>query len=201
MLECVVNISEGRDAAALAAMDAACGADLLDRHTDAHHHRSVFTLVGVDAPRRLAFVAVERIDLRGHHGAHPRLGVVDVVPFVPIADSTMAEAVSARDAFGTWLAAELAVPSFRYGPERTLPDVRRGAFHELAPDIGPSTPHPTAGATAIGARAPLVVYNVWLGSSATVARRGRDRRGGAEWADSDVGARRRRPSSGLDEPD
>ena len=84
MLECVVNISEGRDLAVVAAIAGAAGRDLLDVHSDAHHHRSVLTLVGEEAPRAVATVAVERLDLRGHDGVHPRLGVVDVVPFVAL---------------------------------------------------------------------------------------------------------------------
>jgi glutamate formiminotransferase len=162
VLECVVNVSEGRDAEVLGALEAAAGPDLLDRHTDPHHHRSVLTLVGGDAPRRVAEVAVQRIDLRRHSGVHPRLGVLDVVPFVPLAGSTLADAVAARDAFAAWLVERFDVPVFRYGEERTLPDVRRRAFVDLPPDLGPAVPHPSAGATAVGARPVLVAYNVWL---------------------------------------
>ena len=162
MLECVVNVSEGRDAVVLAELARVCGADLLDHHADPDHHRSVFTLLGTDAPRRLAARAVGRLDIRRHQGAHPRLGVVDVVPFVPLAGATMAEALAARDAFATWCAGELGVPCFLYGPERPLPEVRRRAFRDLAPDAGPPGPHPTAGACCVGAREPLVAYNVWL---------------------------------------
>ncbi len=162
MLECVVNISEGRDHAVIAAVAAAAGRDLLDVHTDAHHHRSVLTLVGEAAPRAVAAEAVARIDLRAHKGVHPRIGVVDVVPFVPLGGANLADAVAGRDRFGTWAAAELGLPGFAYGPERTLPEVRRRAFTELAPDWGPAAPHPSAGATAIGARPVLVAFNVWL---------------------------------------
>jgi glutamate formiminotransferase len=172
VLECVVNVSEGRDPAVLAALEQAAGADLLDRHTDPHHHRTVLTLVGEDAPRRVAAAAVERIDLRRHEGVHPRIGAVDVVPFVPLDGSTMADALRARDAFAGWIAADLGVPAFRYGPERTLPEVRRDAFAALAPDAGPPAPHPTAGAVAVGAREVLVAYNVWLAEAdPAVARR------------------------------
>ncbi|MFL6207108.1 MAG: hypothetical protein ACJ739_17325 [Acidimicrobiales bacterium] len=163
MLECVLNVSEGRDDAALAALAAAAGADLLDVHTDPHHHRSVFTLVGEAAPRRLATEAIARLDLSSHSGAHPRVGIVDVVPFVPLAGSTMADARRARDELARWLADEHQVPVFLYGDERSLPDVRRGAFRTLSPDAGPSTPHPTAGAACVGYRSALVAYNVWLG--------------------------------------
>lgn len=162
MLECVVNLSEGRDRARLEPCVAAGGRDVLDVHTDPDHNRSVVTLVGQEAPRRVATAAVARLDLREHGGVHPRLGVVDVVPFVPLDGTPTAAALAARDAFADWLADEHGVPCFLYGPERTLPDVRRQAFHSLAPDRGPRVPHPTAGATAVGARPPLVAYNLWL---------------------------------------
>ncbi|MBV9950786.1 MAG: hypothetical protein JO291_02450 [Acidimicrobiia bacterium] len=163
MLECVVNVSEGRSAAILDEVRRVAGPDLLDLHTDADHHRSVLTLVGTDAPRRVAGAVVERLDLRDHLGAHPRIGVVDVVPFIPYGDgTTMADAIVARDRFARWAGSELGVPCFLYGPERTLPDVRRGAFGALRPDTGPDRPHPTAGAIAVGARDVLVAYNLWL---------------------------------------
>jgi len=170
--ECVVNISEGRDPDVLAAVGAAAGEPLLDVHSDPEHHRSVLTLGGpldevAAAARRLAAAAVARIDLAGHTGVHPRLGAVDVVPFVPLAgpDGTPTDwpsVLDARDAYARWSARELGVPCFLYGPERSLPDVRRGAFSTLAPDTGPDLPHPTAGASAVGARTVLIAYNVWL---------------------------------------
>lgn len=162
MLECVVNISEGRDLALIGAIAATAGSDLLDVHHDAHHHRSVLTLVGEAAPRAVATAAVAALDLRRHDGVHPRLGVVDVVPFVALAGATPADARRARDDFARWMAGTQAVPCFTYGPERTLPDVRRQAFGELAPAYGPAVPHPSAGATAVGARGVLVAYNVWV---------------------------------------
>ncbi len=162
MLECVVNVSEGRRPAVVDALADAAGADLLDVHVDRDHHRSVLTLVGEDAPRAVARRAVELIDLRRHEGAHPRIGVLDVVPFVPLDDTPMAAAIAARDAFARWAADELELPCFLYGPERSLPDVRRGAFTTLSPDVGPSRPHPSAGAAAVGARPLLVAYNLWL---------------------------------------
>jgi glutamate formiminotransferase / 5-formyltetrahydrofolate cyclo-ligase len=171
MLECVVNISEGRDAVCLQRLADAAGSDLLDVHTDADHHRSVFTLVGEAAPRALATAAIERLDLRNHDGVHPRRGVVDVVPFVPLAGSSMSEAVAARDDFATWLADRHDVPSFLYGPERSLPDIRRHAFRGLAPSRGPSAAHPSAGATAVGARPLLVAFNVWVASPDPTAAR------------------------------
>ena len=169
-----MNVSEGTDRAAVAALTQAAGSTLLDVHADADHNRAVLTLAGAgveDDARRLARVAVERLDIRLHRGAHPRLGVVDVVPFVPLAGSTMADAVAARDRFAAWMGATLAVPCFRYGPDRSLPEVRRGAFTTLTPDAGPPRPHPTAGATAVGARPVLVAYNVWLADPDVAAAR------------------------------
>jgi glutamate formiminotransferase len=165
MLECVVNVSEGRDLGVLDDLASACGGDLLDRHEDPDHHRSVFTLVGEEAPRALTRAAVARLDLGTHRGVHPRLGVVDVVPFVPLDGSSMNDAIAARDAFAVWAHDELALPCFRYGPERSLPEVRRRAFVDLEPDSGPTTPHPTAGATCVGARPFLIAYNVWLAAA------------------------------------
>lgn len=167
MLECVVNVSEGGDRSRISAIAAAAGRDLLDLHCDAFHNRSVLTLIGEAAPRAVTRVAMDLIDLRAHVGAHPRIGAVDVVPFVPLGPSTMADAVAARDRFGVWAATELGVPIFRYGPssndhDRTLPEIRRRGFVDLGPDFGPSDPHPSAGAIAVGARAVLVAYNVWL---------------------------------------
>src|SRR6202022_168904 len=105
----------------------AAGQHLLDVHRDADHNRSVLTMAGPglqDAVRRVAEAAVATLDLRTHTGAHPRIGVLDVVPFVPLLGSTMADALAARDQFAAWAAAALALPCFLYGPERTLPDVR-----------------------------------------------------------------------------
>ena len=131
------------------------------------------------AARAVAATAVARIDLLAHEGAHPRLGVLDVVPFVPYepggpAPDDLSEAVVLRDDFARWLGAELGVPSFLYGPlpggrARTLPDIRRHAFSGLAPDFGPARADPRTGATALGARRVLVAYNVWV-SSPEVAR-------------------------------
>lgn len=165
MLECIVNVSEGRDPRVLEALHRAGGADLLDQHVDPHHHRTVLTTGGEEAARRIARVAVARIDLADHRGVHPRLGAVDVVPFVALDGSMVAEADRARDDFTTWIADELDVPAFRYGEGDalpSLPEVRRRAFADLRPDRGPADPHPTAGAVAVGSRPPLVAYNVWL---------------------------------------
>jgi glutamate formiminotransferase len=119
----------------------------------------------------VASLGVGTVDLRSHAGAHPRLGAVDVVPFVPLDGSTMEQAITARDRFASWAANELNVPCFLYGPERSLPDVRRSAFRSLTPDVGPAEPHPTAGAICVGARPVLIAYNVWLvpGTDVSVA--------------------------------
>ncbi|MGA3220032.1 MAG: hypothetical protein ABSE77_13300 [Acidimicrobiales bacterium] len=177
MLECVVNISEGRDDATLAALAQACRPCLLDLHSDGHHHRSVLTLAGdeavVDAAvRGLARQAVALLDLGRHAGAHPRLGVLDVVPWValegwPVRDAAPGtpaaeRARRARDSFATWAVAELGLPVFLYGPERSLPQVRRRAWRGLVPDAGPHAPHPTAGAVTVGCRPLMVAYNLWL---------------------------------------
>jgi glutamate formiminotransferase len=192
VLECVVNLSEGRDDAVLDAIAGTAGDDLLDLHRDPHHHRAVLTLVGEDAPRAVAEAAVAQLDLTDHDGVHPRLGVVDVVPFVALDGSTPADAVAARDAFAAWLGDVVGVPCFRYGEERSLPEVRRRAFADLAPDTGPAEPHPTAGACAVGARPPLVAYNVWLADDDVAAARAiaaEVRRPGVRTLGLQVGAR------------
>lgn len=174
VLECVVNISEGRRTDVIAEIARAAGAALLDVHSDPHHHRSVLTLAGVDAIRPVARRAVELLDLTDHTGVHPRLGVVDVVPFVAWdAPSTESDAEAARDAFARWAAEDLGVPCFLYdglsgGPHPTLPEVRRRAWRDLAPTVGPDRPHPTAGAMCVGARPLLVAYNVWLAGSVSI---------------------------------
>jgi glutamate formiminotransferase len=170
-LECVVNVSEGTRADLVGALAATAGRALLDLHSDPWHNRSVLTLGGPDvleAAEALAATAVELLDLTTHSGVHPRLGVVDVVPFVPLAagrgapELDLTPALEARDAFASWAGEHLKLPCFLYGPERSLPDVRRSAFVDLAPTSGPPTPHPTAGAACVGARQQLVAYNLWL---------------------------------------
>lgn len=163
MLECVINISEGRRLDVVAAVGAAAGDHLLDVHTDPDHHRSVLTLAGPDVEEAafdLVREAVARIDLRDHDGVHPRLGAADVVPFVPLSGSTLDDAITARDRLADRLTASLGVPCLRYGPERTLPDLRRHGLDEV-------TPHPSAGICCVGARPVLVAYNLWLAAPAT----------------------------------
>jgi glutamate formiminotransferase len=171
MLECVVNVSEGRDLQLINELGAAAGAALLDVHSDPHHNRSVLTIIGEEPARTVVAAAVRKIDLRLHTGVHPRLGAADVVPFAPLATDQLDDAIVARARTARWLGSELGVPCFLYGPERTLPEVRRQAFVSLRPDSGPPAPHPTAGASAVGARPLLVAYNVWLDAELEVARR------------------------------
>ena len=174
MLECVINISEGRDEAVIDGLRRVAGPSLLDLHHERRHNRAVLTLAGPEvesAARAVTSLGVSTIDLRAHSGAHPRLGAVDVVPFVPLGDSTMQDAIATRDRFASWAANELGVPCFLYGAERSLPEVRRGAFRSLLPDVGPAEPHSTAGAIAVGARPILIAYNLWLvpGTDVSVA--------------------------------
>jgi len=172
LLACVVNVSEGRDAAFLAAADDCTASSRLDRHSDPDHHRSVFTLAGPSLEAdvaRLARLCLTRLDLRRHEGAHPRLGVLDVVPFVSLRGNPT-EARRARDRTARLLAHDLGVPVFLYGPERSLPEIRRSAFRTLEPDLGPSRADPRVGATACGVRGPLVAYNLWLDPRTPLAR-------------------------------
>ena len=162
MLECVINISEGGNPSQLNELSAELGADLLDLHSDADHNRSVFTLAGEDPARILTKSAASMFDIRDHHGVHPRVGIVDVVPFVALEPSSFDEAIAARNRFAEFASSELGIPCFLYGPERTLPYIRKHAFVDLKPDFGPSEPHPRSGAICVGARPILIAYNVWL---------------------------------------
>jgi glutamate formiminotransferase len=186
LIECIPNVSEGRRLDVIAAMADAVrageGIRLLDCTSDASHNRSVFTLAGTaDGVERAVGVlfeqAISAIDLRAHRGEHPRLGAVDVVPFVPLEDVSMAECVALARHVGAAVARRFNLPVYLYEEASTDPsrknleDIRRGEFEGLAakmatagwaPDFGPSTPHPTAGATVIGARLPLIAYNINL---------------------------------------
>lgn len=179
-LACVVNVSEGQDEAVLADLSAAAGDCLLDVHRDWFHHRSVLTLGSLDpvvlqeAVRAVAARAVALVDLTAHRGVHPRSGAIDVVPFVPLLgahsrpagpDDDLGIALAAREDFASWAAQALGLPCFFYGPERTLPAIRRQAFVKISPDRGPPVPHPSAGWCAVGARPALVAFNVWLDTS------------------------------------
>ena len=171
VLEAVVNISEGRNPEWLDELVKSTPG-CLDLHKDADHHRSVLTLIGhrselIDAVVDLSESVIADLDLRTHAGVHPRIGLVDVVPFVPVGTSTMDDAITARDDAAARLSDALGLPCFLYGPLdngtlRTLPEVRRAAFGLLKPDRGPHAPHPRAGAVAVGARDLLVAWNLWL---------------------------------------
>jgi len=151
VLECVVNVSEGRDAALLDDLSARCGAPLLDRHADERHNRAVFTLGGPGdevehAVRALAEAVVLRLDLSQHAGVHPRFGALDVVPFVDLGPTSAGAAVMrARDHFAAWAGEALSLPCFLYGPMPdgtivSLPDVRRTAFTGRSPTLAPCSP-------------------------------------------------------------
>ncbi len=187
LLECVPNVSEGRDHATIDALARAIVAGeetfLLDTHSDRDHHRTVFTFAGsprgvIEGAWRLIREAAARLDIARHEGVHPRMGAVDVCPFVPLGATPMAEAVAAARELGERVARALAIPVYLYGeaalvPERrALPRVRTADLAALAhaiaeasdhaPDFGPRALHATFGAIAIGARAPLVAYNIDL---------------------------------------
>ena len=207
LLECVPNISDGRDPAvvdAVARAFASAGAVLLDVESDRDHNRSVITIAG--SPRQVVDGAVagtraarDRNDLTRHEGAHPRMGATDVVPFVPLGDTTMTTAREAAEEAAARIAAELGIPTFLYGdaarrPERRdLAKVREGQFEGIrdvigtdparAPDFGPKAVHATAGATAVGARFFLIAFNVNLvtrdlGVAKRIAKEVRERDGG-----------------------
>jgi glutamate formiminotransferase len=186
IVECVPNVSEGRDAARVARFAAVVagtpGVTLAGVHADPDHHRSVFTFLGPpDAVSRaalaLAAAVMTEVDMRAHRGIHPRVGALDVLPFVPLAGATMAEAVTVAHTTGRALAARHAVPVYYYAeagrrPERrTLRELRHGEYEGLAarlasadgrPDDGPARFDPRAGAVLVGARDVLIAYNVWL---------------------------------------
>jgi glutamate formiminotransferase / 5-formyltetrahydrofolate cyclo-ligase len=186
LIECIPNLSEGRRPDVVAgfvdAVRAVPGVKLLDHSSDPSHNRSVVTLVGdadgvAQAVLALFERAIRAIDLRTHTGEHPRLGAVDVVPFVPIEGATMADCVALAKRVGAAVAERFKVPVYLYeeaasSPARkNLEDIRRGEFEGLAakmaspewtPDFGPAAPHPSAGASVIGARMPLIAYNINL---------------------------------------
>lgn len=195
MIESVPNVSEGRRPDVIARLVAAVsgigGVWLLDHSADPSHNRSVYTLAGEPDPlrtalMRLAAVAIERIDLRRHQGVHPRIGAIDVVPFIPLQGSTLAQCDDLARAFAATFAASFGVPVFLYEhsaatpARRRLEAIRRGQFEGLdaklrnpdwTPDFGPAVPHPTAGATVVGARMPLIAFNVNLDSTDVRAAR------------------------------
>ncbi len=195
LFEIVPNLSEGRDAATIEAACAAVdrsGAQLLDWSSDPLHHRSVLTIVGderqvFDAAIALTGVALERIDLRTHRGVHPRIGALDVLPFVPLRDATLEDAAALAHRAGAEIWRRYGIPAFYYGaaarhPDRLLlPEIRRNA--DWLPDEGDVPRHHSAGAIAIGARNVLIAFNVELASADLAAARAialaiRERNGG-----------------------
>lgn len=185
IIECVPNISEGRRTDVLDACADAIrktGVRLLDVKPDASHNRTVYTFAGDAASTKAAVLAlfdtaVPRIDLRTHTGEHPRMGAVDVVPFIPIEGASMADCVSLAKDVAADVATRHGIPVFLYEEAARLPsrrnleDIRRGEFEGLAakmqqpdwaPDFGANAPHPSAGASVIGARMPLIAYNINL---------------------------------------
>ena len=186
ILECVPNFSEGRDLEKIEKIvepfRAKDGVKLLDYQNDEDHNRSVVTVVGEPDPLKNAVVesmgvAVELIDMRAHEGQHPRMGAIDVVPFIPVKNVSVQEAVDISKATAKLAAEAYTLPIFLYEqsaarPERqNLATIRKGQFEGMAeklkqpdwaPDFGPARVHPTAGATAMGARMPLVAFNVNL---------------------------------------
>lgn len=189
IMECVPNFSEGRDKAKVEQIADAFrgreGVKLLDYSSDADHNRSVITVVGEPEALKAAVIdaigrAVELIDLTQHNGQHPRMGAVDVVPFIPIRNVTMEEAVALSKEVAEAVGKQFHLPVFLYEKSATathrenLATLRKGEFEglqekmllsEWQPDYGPAAPHPTAGAVAVGARMPLVAYNVNLGTN------------------------------------
>ncbi|GAC1470063.1 MAG: glutamate formimidoyltransferase [Chloroflexota bacterium] len=187
LLEAVPNFSEGRRRDVVEAIVNAGrsvdGVRVLDVHSDNDHNRTVLTLAGdtesvQEAVYRATVVATELIDLRQHMGEHPRLGATDVVPFIPLGDSSMTDAILAARSFGERVASALEIPVYFYEeaatrPERqNLENVRQRGFEDLRdrighdetrrPDLGAACVHATAGAIAIGARGPLIAYNIYL---------------------------------------
>ncbi|HEY7940855.1 MAG TPA: glutamate formimidoyltransferase [Candidatus Limnocylindrales bacterium] len=207
LVECVPNFSEGRRPDVVDQLVAAVASTpdvyLLDRTSDADHNRSVLTFAGSPEPVVAAMeaavaVAVRRIDMTVHEGQHPRIGAVDVVPFVPLGDSTIDECIELARGFGARIAERFDLPVYLYARAATRPDrvvladLRRPQFEGLRetigqrgrePDFGPPRLHPTAGAVAVGARPFLIAYNINLASpdvdlAKRIARRVRESSGG-----------------------
>jgi glutamate formiminotransferase / 5-formyltetrahydrofolate cyclo-ligase len=207
LIESVPNVSEGRRLDVVdrmaAAIESEDGVFLLDRTSDASHNRSVFTIAGEHQPvsaalERLVDVAFSDIDMEEHIGEHPRIGAVDVIPFVPLATTSMDDCVEMAREFGARIANRFTLPVYLYANAATrlervkLADVRRGQYEGLkseigepgrAPDFGPARTHPSAGAVAVGARPFLIAYNINLASrdvelAKRIARRVRESGGG-----------------------
>ena len=207
LVESVPNFSEGRRIEVVdrlaEAVESVPGVSLLDRTSDPSHNRSVLTLAGETAPilealEKTVAVAVAEIDMERHSGEHPRIGAVDVVPFVPLAGTSMADCIELARTFGSRVADRFGIPVYLYGEAATSParqrlaDVRRGQYEGLRtqigeagrePDFGPANLHKSAGAMAVGARPFLIAYNINLESrdvelAKRIARRIRESSGG-----------------------
>ncbi|MCI6029326.1 MAG: glutamate formimidoyltransferase [Clostridiales bacterium] len=189
LVECIPNVSEGRRTEVIESIVGVIkevpGVVLLDYSSDASHNRSVITMVGDpdsvgEAAFRLAKAARDNIDLNHHTGEHPRMGAIDVIPFVPIKEMSVAECVELSKKVGERIYNELSIPVFLYEESATAPHrknlaaIRKGQFEGMAekvkqdkwhPDYGNDEIHPTAGVVAVGARAPLVAFNINLGTS------------------------------------
>ncbi len=174
MLESAINISEGKNRILLDRLPSLSAACFLDIHSDPYHNRSVLTLAGDDTAlmatiQNVVLVSLENIDISKHSGVHPRLGAIDVVPFVPLDsyghptrdEAAFSRAIEARDQLCEWLGT-LGIPCFLYGNGHSLPEIRKDAFTKITPDNGLRLPHPTAGACCVGARGALIAYNIWL---------------------------------------
>jgi glutamate formiminotransferase len=195
VLECVPNVSEGRTPSVIdrlaRAVTQVAGVRLASVHIDPDHHRSVFTFLGAPEPVQaaalsLAHAVFETVDMQAHHGIHPRLGALDVLPFVPLRDLTMADAVTVARTVAARLAADHALPVYLYGAAATAPGrrsllaVRAGQYEGLPtrladpswrPDFGPARFDPRRGAVLVGARDVLVAFNVWLDTDDASAAR------------------------------
>jgi len=195
VIECVPNVSEGTDTDkinAIAGVIERPGAKLLNLSSDPNHNRTVITLAGepqavAEAAFDVARAAIASIDLTHHQGEHPRMGAVDVIPFIPVSGVTMAECCAIAEQVGKRIGEELNVPVYLYAESarvpqrRMLPTIREGEFEGFAekikdpawqPDFGPAERHPTAGCVAVGARNFLIAYNVELDTSdVTIANR------------------------------
>ena len=207
LVESVPNFSEGRRLEVVddlaAAVESVPGVSLLDRTSDASHNRSVLTIAGeapavADAVERAVEVAIREIDMERHSGEHPRIGAVDVIPFVPLAGTTMDDCIDLARSFGQQIAERFDLPVYLYANAATrtdrikLADVRRGQYEALRdeiaqpgrePDFGPMRLHPSAGAVAVGARPFLIAWNINLDSgdrdlAVRIARRVRESGGG-----------------------
>jgi glutamate formiminotransferase / 5-formyltetrahydrofolate cyclo-ligase len=207
LIESVPNVSEGRRLDVVdrlaEAVQAGPGVFLLDRTSDASHNRSVFTMAGeheavADALERLVAASIHEIDMDVHTGEHPRIGAVDVIPFVPLGTTTLDDCIELARSFGDRIATRFDLPVYLYARAATraervkLADVRRGQYEGLkleidqvgrSPDFGPARMHPSAGAVAVGARPFLIAYNINLDSpdvdlAKRIARRVRESGGG-----------------------